>query len=129
MAGAAGSPSAQAAIQRLRQFLMKQQTVPAQVMQQHAEELKTEIKAETPYKTGKLENSVYVHVVRAGASRTTLTAGANAISRGENYAWIQHENTSFQHPIKGKAHYVSDPVDALTDRLISEMRDGIKYGG
>ena len=128
MAGAAGSSDTQAAVQRLRQFLMKQQTVPAQVMQQHAAELQTEIKAQTPYKTGKLENSVYVHVVKAGATRTTLTAGANATLKGYNYALIQHDNMQFQHPVKGKAHYVSDPMNELTNRLIDEMHEGIQYG-
>lgn len=79
--------------------------------------------AQTPYKSGKLEASVYVRISRQ-KGRPGLVAGAraNAPKTGYNYAVIQHENTTFNHPIKGKAHYLSDPFRQEVDNFIKRMK-------
>lgn len=116
----------QDAIKRLRKFIMAQEVIPQQVMQSYANDLKAEIQMQTPYKSGALESSVYVHVNKAGKYRTTLAAGANAFSKGYNYSLVQHERDDFVHPIKGKSHYVEDPFNIVTERIKESLRIGIE---
>jgi hypothetical protein len=47
-------------------------------------------------------------------------------SNGYNYAGIQHENEEYEHPIKGKAHYISEPFERATKRIEERMRKELK---
>lgn len=97
------------AIRNLNKFLNSLETVPSEELNRTASQIKAKAIAQTPYRTGVLERSVYVDVVK-DSTQQTIIAGASAKSeRGYDYAGIQHENTTFNHPIKGKAHYISDP--------------------
>lgn len=119
MAGssATSQKSVQDAKKQLQKFLRKLETKPVQILQDEAGRLKSEIIAETPYDTGKLESSVRVSVAR-DKKRPGLNASASARSKGGyNYAGIQHENTKFKHPVKGKAHFISDPFKRATRRI------------
>lgn len=100
--------SIQDAKKRLTKFLKTLETVPTDELERTAERIYSEAIAQTPYSTGKLESSVYVHVSRS-KTKPGLVAGASAREHGYNYAMIQHENENYDHPIKGKAHYISDP--------------------
>lgn len=107
------SATKQASIQRsiksLTKFLKKLDTVPVEELEKSANVIKANAIAQAPYKSGKLERSIYV-IVSKDAKRPGLRAGASARSTsGYNYAGIQHESTEFQHPIKGKDHFISDP--------------------
>lgn len=95
---------------KLTKFLKTLETVPREELEKTAEKIYDEAVAQVPYKTGKLENSIYVRVSKS-KSKPGLAAGASAREHGYNYAAIQHENENYIHPIKGKAHYISDPFN------------------
>lgn len=119
---ATSQKSVQDAKKHLRTFLKELDTIPTDVLESEASVLYSEIIAETPYNTGKLERSVKVTVAR-DKRRPGLNASASArSSRGYNYAGIQHENEDFVHPIKGKAHFISDPFERSTKRIKKAMR-------
>lgn len=101
----------------LTRFLKTLQTVPAKILTEEASDLYTEILAETPYKTGKLEDSVRVRVSRS-KKRPGINASASAKSiRGYDYSGIQHENEYFYHPIKGNAFYIANPFHRCVERI------------
>lgn len=123
---ATSSDSVQSSIRNLTAFMRKLDTVPSQVLAESAQTIKAEAIAQAPYKTGKLERSIYV-MVSKDKRRPGLRAGASARSEsGYNYAGIQHETTSFNHPVKGKAHYISDPFNAEVARLKRRLRRELK---
>lgn len=118
--------SVQTAISNLRTFLRTVDTVPQEELEKSAKRIYQEAVAKTPYKTGKLERSIYVRVSK-DKRRGGLVAGASARSKsGYNYAGIQHENTSFEHPVKGQAHYISEPFNAEVRRLKQRIRRRMK---
>lgn len=117
--------SVKAAIANLNSFLKTLERVPVEELSKSAQTIKEQAIAQTPYKTGKLERSVYVRVVNL-RRRARLSAGANAINKGYNYAGIQHENESFQHPLKGKAHYISDPFNDEVKQLKKRLRAKVR---
>lgn len=121
---ASGSATSQRSVQeakkQLTKFLKKLDTLPSQILAQEAILLKAEIIAETPYETGKLESSVKVSVSR-DKRHPGINASASAKSpEGFDYAGIQHENTKYKHS-KGKAHYIKDPFDRATQRIIKRL--------
>ena len=123
---ATSQASVKEAIADLRQFLKLLDTVPQEELQRSAEVIKQEAIARAPYKTGKLERSIYVRVSK-DKRRGGLVAGASArSSRGYNYAGIQHENESFNHPIKGQAHFISEPFREETERLKRRLKGRLK---
>lgn len=123
---ATSQQSVQNAIKDLTRFIEKLDTVPARELSESASVMKAEMIAQTPYKTGKLERSVYVKVSKS-RYRPGLRAGASARSKsGYNYAGIQHENVDFEHPIKGKAFYIRDPFMAETAKLKKRLREELK---
>ena len=130
MAGSSATQtkSVQDAKKRLQRYLRKLDSIPQQVLQDEAPQLYAEIIAETPYKTGKLERSVKVSVSQ-DKRRPGLNASASARSeRGYNYAGIQHEDESFEHPVKGKAHYISEPFARATERIVEKLKDELNPG-
>ena len=126
MPSATSLKSIQDAKKRLTKFLKTLETVPTDELERTAERIYSEAIAQTPYNTGKLESSVYVKVSRS-KTKPGLITGASAIEHGYNYAAIQHENENYEHPIKGKAHYISDPFKkevALMHRRIRRRLRG-----
>lgn len=118
--------SVRAAIKHLREFLRDVETVPQEELQRSAQVIYNEAIARVPYKTGKLERSIYVRVSK-DKRRGGIIAGASARSaRGYNYAGIQHENDSFNHPIKGEAHFISKPFEEETERLKVRLRGRLR---
>lgn len=114
------------AIRNLNKFLDSLETVPNEELDRTAAQIKTKAIAQTPYRTGALERSVYVDVVK-GDTHQTIVAGASARSeRGYDYAGIQHENTTFNHPVKGKAHYISDPFKQEVYNMKRRIRRRLK---
>jgi hypothetical protein len=118
--------SVQDAKKNLTAFLKKLDTVPTEILQDEVQTLYAEVIAEVPYKTGKLERSVKVSVAK-DKRRPGLNVSASArSSNGYNYAGIQHENEEYEHPIKGKAHYISEPFERATKRIEERMRKELK---
>lgn len=126
-ASATSQQSVQDAKKRLQKFIKTLDTVPTQILNEEAPILRSEIIAEVPYKTGKLESSVRVSVTR-DTRRPGLNASASALSKsGYNYAGIQHENDEFRHTKPGaKAHFISDPLNRCIDRIQEKMRRRLK---
>lgn len=110
MPSATSLKSIKDAKKKLTKFLKTLETVPQEELEKTAEKIYDEAVAQVPYKTGKLEDSIYVRVSKS-KSKPGLVAGASAREHGYNYAGIQHENEDYIHPIKGKAHYISDPFN------------------
>lgn len=125
MPSATSLKSIQDAKKRLTKFLKTLETVPQEELEKTAEKIYDEAVAQVPYKTGKLENAIYVRVSKS-KSKPGLVAGASAREHGYNYAGIQHENEDYIHPIKGKAHYISDPfnkeVKLMQQRIRRKLR-------
>lgn len=122
-ASATSQASVQAAKKRLQKYIKTLDTVPTDILREEAPVLHSEIIAEVPFDTGKLESSVRVTVAR-DKKRPGLNASASALSKqGYNYAGIQHENEAFKHPKAGaKAHYISDPFDRCIERIKTKMQ-------
>lgn len=115
-ASATSQKSVQDARKNLTQFLKSLDTVPTEELEKSAQRIKAEAIAKVPYKTGKLERSIYVRVAR-DKRRPGIVAGASArSSSGYNYAGIQHENENYHHT-KGQAHFISEPFNAEVKRL------------
>lgn len=125
MPSATVTKSVQKAKKNLTKFLKELDTVPVQELEKSAQTIKAEAIAQTPYKTGKLERSVYVRVSR-NKRQPDLVAVASAKANGYDYAGIQHEATHFDHPIKGKAHYISDPFNEEVRKLKRRLRRKLK---
>ena len=124
---ATNQKSVQDAKKKLEKFLKTVETVPVEELQRTADAIKAEAIAQTPYQTGKLESSVYVKV-SASKTKQGINAGASARSKGGyNYAGIQHENEDYEHPIKGKAHYISDPFNHQVALMIRRIRRRLKW--
>lgn len=115
----------QDAKKKLQKFLKTLDTVPVQILEQEAKKIELQAKQETPYKTGKLERSVKVRVSK-DKRRPGINISASARTEGFNYAGIQHENTAFNHPIKGKAHYLKDPFDRGVRRIKRRLKQEVK---
>lgn len=125
MAGssATSQKSVQDAKKQLQRFLRKLETIPTQILQEEAQQLKAEIIAETPYETGKLERSVKVAVAK-DKKRPGINASASAKSpKGYDYSGAQHERTDYKHPIKGKDHFISDPFQRATQRIVKRVEE------
>ena len=125
MPSATSTKSLQRAKKNLTKFLKELDTVPVQELEKSAQTIKAEAIAQTPYETGKLEKAIYVRVSR-NKRQPGLVAGASARDHGYDYAGIQHEATHFDHPIKGKAHYISDPFNAEVRKLKRRLRRKLK---
>lgn len=104
---AQSTQSVQRAIKRLQRWEQKIGTVPPTEVARAAQQMYPEIISQVPYKTGALERSVSV---KAKGLDIKVKASAKS-DKGYDYAGIQHEDTSFNHPIKGKAHYIKDPFN------------------
>lgn len=118
--------SVQSAKKQLQKFLKSLDTIPTDVLEEERPVLYSEIIADVPYDTGKLEKSVKVTVAK-DKRRPGLNASASAISKnGYNYAGIQHEEEAYKHPKKGKAHYISDPFERCIVRIRKKTKDRLK---
>lgn len=124
-ASATSQKSVQDARKNLTNFLKQLDTVPTEELEKSAQRIKADAIAKVPYKTGKLEHSIYVRVAK-DKRRPGLVAGASARSRGGyNYAGIQHENENYHHT-KGQAHFISEPFNAEVKRLKQRIRRRLK---
>lgn len=118
--------SVQDAKRKLQRYLKSLDSIPTDILIEEQPVLYSEIIAETPYETGRLERSVRVSVAK-DKRRPGLNASASArSSKGYNYAGVQHEDTAFKHPVKGKAHYISDPFERRIVSIDKKMRKRLR---
>lgn len=115
-------------IGKLKRFLHRQEVLPLAVLESEAPGLEAEIFAQTPKDTGQLEQSVDVTVYQLSGSKCMLWAKAHAFSpTGYDYSDIQHDNEAFHHPVKGKAHYISDPFQEAVERIEDRLGTEVTY--
>ena len=118
--------SVQDARKNLTKFLKMLDTIPQEELEESAQVIKAEAILAAPYKTGKLERSIYVRVSE-DKKRPGIVAGASAKSpTGYDYAGIQHENEHFEHPIKGQAHFISEPFNKEVENLKVRLKARLK---
>ena len=118
--------SVQDARKNLTKFLKMLDTIPQEELEESAQVIKAEAILAAPYKTGKLERSIYVRVSK-DKKHPGIVAGASAKSpTGYDYAGIQHENENFEHPVKGQAHFISEPFNKEVENLKVRLKDRLK---
>lgn len=69
---------------------------------------------------GRLKRGVYA-MRSQNKRRPGIRAGAVAMSKGFNYAPIQHENERFRHPRGGQAHFVLQAVEENLPEYIEKI--------
>ena len=109
----------------LQRFLRQVDTVQEQELDTLATEMLAEMQRRTPYESGKLESGVYCRRSR-GKGTKGIVAGATAMNGGYNYAVVQHENESFEHPVKGEAHFVSGPFEEGVAKFMDTIERRLK---
>ena len=118
--------SVREAKKHLTSFLKKQQTLPTEILEREAPRIQAEARMYTPFKSGKLEASVWCRVSKS-ITRPGLNIRASARNGNFNYAGVQHENTYYTHPVKGRDHYLSIPFYAGVSRIKQQMRREVRY--
>lgn len=110
----------------LTKFLRTVETVPTQILLEEAPRIEETAKIRTPEKTGKLKESVKVRVSR-DKRRPGLYAQASATNRGYNYALIQHENLSYNHPNGGQAKFLESAFVEGVERIERRIEQEVRY--
>ena len=114
------------ASKRLTKFLRTVETVPTQILLEEAPRIEETAKIRTPEKTGKLKESVKVRVSR-DKRRPGLYAQASAFNNGYDYALIQHENLSYNHPNGGQAKFLESAFVEGVARIESRIEQEVRY--
>lgn len=114
------------ASKHLTKFLRTVETVPTQILLEEAPRIEETAKVRTPEKTGKLKESVKVRVSR-DKRRPGLYAQASAFNRGYDYALIQHENLSYNHPNGGQAKFLESAFVEGVERIERRIEQEVRY--
>ena len=114
------------ASKHLTKFLRTVETVPTQILLEEAPRIEETAKVRTPEKTGKLKESVKVRVSR-DKRIPGLYAQASATNRGYDYALIQHENLSYNHPNGGQAKFLESAFVEGVERIERRIEQEVRY--
>ena len=114
------------ASKHLTKFLRTVETVPTQILLEEAPRIEETAKIRTPEKTGKLKEPVKVRARRA-KRRPELYAQASARNRGYDYALIQHENLSYNHPNGGQAKFLESAFVEGVERIERRIEQEVRY--
>ena len=114
------------ASKHLTKFLRTVETVPTQILLEEAPRIEETAKIRTPEKTGKLKEQVKVSVSR-DKRRPGLYAQASAFNRGYDYALIQHENLSYNHPNGGQAKFLESAFVEGVERIERRIEQEVRY--
>ena len=114
------------ASKHLTRFLRTVETVPTNILLEEAPRIEETAKVRTPEKTGKLKESVKVRVSR-DKRRPGLYAQASARNRGYDYALIQHENLSYNHPNGGQAKFLESAFVEGVERIERRIEQEVRY--
>lgn len=119
--GVSNSADVKKCLSNLTAFLRKCDEIQTVDLDTLAAQVQARAKQLAPYKTGRLESGTYAR--RSDNKRKPgIVAGAVAMSAGYNYAPIQHENTEFNHPIKGEARFVAKALEEFIPQYISNAQ-------
>lgn len=114
------------ASKHLTRFIRTVETVPTNILLEEAPRIEETAKIRTPEKTGKLKESVKVRVSR-DKRRPGLFAQASARNRGYDYALIQHENLSYNHPNGGQAKFLESAFVEGVERIERRIEQEVRY--
>ena len=114
------------ASKHLTKFLRTVETVPTNILLEEAPRIEETAKIRTPEKTGKLKESVKVRVSRDKCI-PGLYAQASAFNRGYDYALIQHENLSYNHPNGGQAKFLESAFVEGVERIERRIEQEVRY--
>ena len=114
------------ASKHLTKFLRTVETVPTNILLEEAPRIEETAKIRTPEKTGKLKESVKVRV-SSDKRRPGLYAQASAFNRGYDYALIQHENLSYNHPNGGQAKFLESAFVEGVERIERRIEQEVRY--
>ena len=91
-------------------------------------DLRAKAKAQTPWDTHALMESMYIEEIGKGRTVSYETGydKDNARNIRDKYGIIQHEVTSFRHPRGGKAKFLEDPYNANIMAYKNEIRNALK---
>jgi hypothetical protein len=83
-----------------------------------------ESKRQVPYRVGALSGSGMVHQPYSVGSKVAIeiSYGGAAV----DYAFVQHENTDYEHAPGRKAKYLKDPIDDAQGRLASNIASRVR---
>lgn len=123
--GIASLESITSAKKQLNSFIRASNNIQEQELDSLVAEALPKMLAMTPYKTGKLESGVYCRRSKSIRNKGVV-AGAVAMHSRYNYALIQHENTEYNHPIKGSAHFISEPLTEAINNFIRRVSERMK---
>ena len=119
--GIAGLESVTSAKKQLNRFIRRVGTAQDEELDHLVATVYPEMVAKAPYREGTLESGIYCRRSNSRRNRGVV-AGAVAMHKGYNYAPIQHENEDFKHPIKGEAHFISEPLQKGVDTFIQRVQ-------
>ena len=114
------------ASKHLTKFLRTVETVPTQILIEETPRIEETAKIRTHDKTGKLKESVKVRV-SSDKRRPGLYAQASAFNRGYDYALIQHENLSYNHPNGGQAKFLESAFVEGVERIERRIEQEVRY--
>lgn len=109
----------------LGRFAKRIEDVSGNVLLEEAARIKEQAILEVPVESGDLRDSISV-TVSGSKLRKTLTASASSVHRGYDYAGVQHDDETLNHPNGGKAKYIEDPFNAGVSRIIARLEDDLK---
>jgi hypothetical protein len=75
-----------------------------------------------PVETGDLRGSGYSTVTE------TADEVVGEVGFTEEYAWQQHEDLSYKHPLGGQAKYLEQPLNENTDKYITHLKNSAENG-
>lgn len=78
----------------------------------------------TPTEQGYLETSFDIFV-EGNQARFRMSGEDNPKANGYDYAKIQHETESFNHPLRGEAHYLEKGLNEATPEIIEFIETGV----
>lgn len=94
----------------------------AEAIEAEAYDLLHRSQAECPVDTGHLVSTGFVDIER------TSTGAVGTIGYTADYALAVHENTAAEHPNGGKAKFLTDPLNASSDKLQRALATHLEGG-
>lgn len=92
-----------------------------------AMQIAAQSQVEVPRDTSELGDSMFIIESTADGSDSAIRVDVGYNTDAVDYAWIQHENLSYNHPHPGtKAHYLKDPFDEVGERFPHEVTVDLK---
>lgn len=114
------------AINDLAKAIKAFESVPTQILAEEAPRIREEAQLKTPFRSGKLQSNIKVQVSRSKYT-PGIYANVSAIHRGYDYAGIQHDDETLNHPKGGQANFLAEPFQEGVERIIARLEDELDF--